>query len=113
MIELFKEHIGTFLSLIVTGSAGWFFGRRKIDAEVEGIDADNEGKKLENDDKLVNLYKDALDDLGNRYEAKFKEFSEISERKIRLLEEEINIQKRINEQLKAENTLLKEKLKEK
>ncbi|AZA84797.1 cell wall anchor protein [Chryseobacterium lactis] len=112
MIELFKEHIGTFLSLVVSGSAGWFFGRRKLNAEVEGMDADNEGKKLENDEKLVNLYKEALDDLGNRYESKFKEFSEISERKIKLLEEEINIQKRINEQLRAENAVLKAKLKE-
>nr|WP_315032469.1 hypothetical protein [uncultured Chryseobacterium sp.] len=111
MIELFKENIGTFLSLVVSGSAGWFFGRRKLNAEVEGMDADNEGKKLENDEKLVNLYKEALDDLGNRYEAKFKEFSEISERKIKLLEEEINIQKHINEQLRAENIVLKTKLK--
>ncbi|MFC3158979.1 hypothetical protein SAMN05443633_107143 [Chryseobacterium arachidis] len=112
MTELFKEHIETFLSLIISGLAGWLFGRKKLNAEVQGMDADNEAKKLENDEKLVNLYKDTLDDLGNRYEAKFKEFADISERKIRLLEEEINIQKRINDQLKAENAMLKAKLKE-
>lgn len=112
MIEFFKEPIVAFIGTILTGIGGFLFGKRKLQAEVAGLDADNEGKKLENDATLVKLYKEALDDLGSRYEAKFKEFSDLSERRVKLLEEEVHIQKRINDQLKAENTMLKTKLKD-
>ncbi|MDR6919364.1 MULTISPECIES: LPXTG cell wall anchor domain-containing protein [Chryseobacterium] len=112
MKEILTEHLSTFLGLLATGLAGFVFGKKKMNAEVAGMDADNEGKEIENADKLVKLYKDALDDLAGRYEVKFKEFSNLAERKIKLLEEEINIQKRINDQLKTENAKLRSKLKE-
>lgn len=116
MIELIQNtifpHIGEFVGAILAGLAGFAFGRKKLNAEVAGMDADNEGKEIENADKLVKLYKDALDDLGNRYELKFKEFSDLSERKVKLLEDEINLHKRINAQLKEENTMLRKKLKD-
>ncbi|MDR2238153.1 MAG: LPXTG cell wall anchor domain-containing protein [Chryseobacterium sp.] len=112
MKEILTQHLSTFLGLMATGLAGFVFGKKKMNAEVAGMDADNEGKEIENADKLVKLYKDALDDLAGRYEVKFKEFSNLAERKIKLLEEEINIQKRINDQLKTENSKLRAKLKE-
>lgn len=105
--ELFTEPIIAFLSAILTGVAGFIFGKRKLRAEVEGMNADNEGKEIENADKLVKLYKETLDDLGNRYEAKFKDFSDLSDKKVLMLQEQIDFQKSINEQLKAENNLLK------
>lgn len=116
MIQLFTEHIfphiGDFIGAILAGVAGFAFGRKKMQAEVDGLSADNEGKEIENADKLVKLYKDALDDLGTRYEAKFKEFSDLAERKVKLLEDEINLHKRINAQLKEENTMLRQKIRD-
>ncbi len=112
MKDLLPEPIIAFLGAILTGLAGFIFGKRKLRAEVAGMNADNEGKEIENADKLVKLYKEALDDLGSRYEAKFKEFSDLSDKKVLMLQQQIDFQKRINEQLKAENTMLKTKLKE-
>ncbi|WP_051881898.1 hypothetical protein [Chryseobacterium soli] len=107
LLQLLMEHFGAFIGAVLTGLAGFLFGKRKLQAEVAGINADNEGKEIENADKLVRLYKETLDDLGNRYEAKFKEFSDLSDKKVVLFQEQIDFQKRINEQLKAENNLLK------
>lgn len=107
MKELLTEPIVGFLGALLTGLAGFLFGKRKLLAEVAGMNADNEGKEIENADKLVNLYKEALDDLGSRYETKFKEFSDLSDKKVLMLQQQIDFQKRINEQLKAENNLLK------
>ncbi|MBB4807472.1 putative membrane protein [Chryseobacterium defluvii] len=107
MKELLTEPLVTFLGAVLTGIAGFLFGKRKLRAEVAGMNADNEGKEIENADKLVKLYKEVLDDLGGRYEAKFKEFSDLSDKKVLMLQEQIDFQKRINEQLKAENNLLK------
>jgi outer membrane protein TolC len=107
LLQLLMEHFGAFIGAVLTGLAGFLFGKRKLQAEVAGINADNEGKEIENADKLVRLYKETLDDLGNRYEAKFKEFSEVSDKKVVMFQEQIDFQKRINEQLKAENNLLK------
>lgn len=43
--ELFTEPIIAFLSAILTGFVGFIFGKRKLRAEVEGMNADNEGKE--------------------------------------------------------------------
>ena len=119
MKELIFEHLGAFMGAILTGLAGFLFGKRKLRAEVEGMNADNEGKEIENADKLVKLYKETLDDLGSRYEMKFQEFSDLSDKKVLMLQQQIDFQKRINDELraenillKAENTMLKTKLKE-
>lgn len=77
MKDLLIEHFGTFIGAVLTGIAGFLFGRKKIQAEVDGMSADNEGKDIDNADKLVKLYKEAIDDLGGRYETKFKEVTEI------------------------------------
>ena len=116
LINFFSEHvaphIGTFLSTILVGFAGYVFGGQKMKAEVKGLDADAEGKEIENSDKIVKLYKDAIDDLGGRYEVKFKEITAMYEMKIKLLEDEINLHKRIIAQIKEENTMLRSKIKE-
>ncbi|AZI53916.1 hypothetical protein EIB75_10560 [Epilithonimonas vandammei] len=110
--EHIAPHIGMFFSAILTGVAGFMFGRKKMDAEVTGLNAENEGKEIENADKLVKLYKDAIDDLGSRYEVKFREVTSMYESKVKLLEDEINLHKRINAQLKEENTMLRKKIKD-
>ncbi|RNA63512.1 hypothetical protein D1631_17100 [Chryseobacterium nematophagum] len=111
MKQILFENFGAFLGAILTGIAGFLFGKKKLQAEIAGMSADNEAKEIENADKLVKLYKEALDDLGNRYEIKFKELSSIYDSKIKLLEDEINLHKRIIAQLKEDNIVLKQKIK--
>lgn len=60
--------------------------------------------------RIGSKYKEAIDDLGTRYETKFTEFSELAERKNKLLENEINLHKHINAQLKEENLMLRKKI---
>ena len=81
----------------------------------------NVGKKFivrydpEHMDVYVQLYEvlaDGIDDLGGRYETKFKEITELYENKVKLLQDEINLHKRIIAQLKEENTMLRNKLKD-
>jgi hypothetical protein len=62
-------------------TGGIYIRKEKTQGGVAGMNADNEGKEIENADKLVKLYKEALDDLGIRYEAKFREFSDLSDKK--------------------------------
>ena len=62
--------------------------------------------------ELKKVYKDTLDDLQIRYEAKFKEITGLYEDKIKLLQDEITILKRSIKQLKEENILLRQRLKE-
>lgn len=110
--EHIAPHIGTFVGAILTGIAGFLFGKKKLQAEIDGMSADNEGKDIENTEKLVKIYKETIDDLGSRYESKFKEVTEIYESKIKLLNDEINLHKRIIVQLKEENIMLRKKLKD-
>lgn len=112
MKQILFENFGTFIGAILTGTAGYLFGKKKMQAEVDGLSADNEGKEIENADKLVKLYKEAIDDLGGRYETKFAEVTGMYESKVKLLQDEINLHKRIIAQLKEENTMLRKKIKE-
>ncbi len=116
MNEFINEHIlphfGTFISAVLTGLAGFIFGKRKQKAETESIEINNDTVEIGNADKLVKVYKDTLDDLQTRYEAKFKEITGLYEDKIKLLQDEITILKRSIKQLKEENILLRQRLKE-
>jgi hypothetical protein len=61
MEDLFKEHFGAFLATIITGFGGWFFGRKKANVDVEGV-------QIENFDKGLLYYQKLVDDLGVRLE---------------------------------------------
>lgn len=61
MEDLFKEHFGAFLATVVTGFGGWFFGRKKANVDVEGV-------QIENFDKGLLYYQKLVDDLGVRLE---------------------------------------------
>ena len=116
MNEFINEHVlphfGTFISAVLTGFAGFVFGKRKQKAETESIEVNNDTVEIGNADKLVKVYKDTLDDLQTRYETKFKEITGLYEDKIKLLQDEITILKRSIKQLKEENALLRQRLKE-
>ncbi len=116
MKEIINEHIlphfGAFVSAILTGLAGFLFGKRKLRAETETIEVNNDAVEIANADKLVTVYQNALDDLGKRYEAKFREITSLYEEKIKLMQDEINSLKRTVKLLKEENAILRQRLKE-
>lgn len=95
----------------ITTAFGWIAERRRRRAEVHTLVINNESAIIDNERKRVDLYKDLLDDLSARYEAKYKEFENMHERKVKLLEDEIRLHKRAIAQLKLENQELKAKLK--
>lgn len=116
MQEIIQEqvlpHLGTFISAILTGLAGFIFGRRKQNAETETIEVNNDTIEISNADKIVGMYQKTLDDLQTRYEAKFKEITALYEEKIKLMQDEIGVLKRTIKQLKEENALLRQRLKD-
>lgn len=61
MEDLIKENIGTFIAALITGFSGWFFGRKKAAADVEGT-------QIENFDKGLGYYQKLVDDMGIRLE---------------------------------------------
>lgn len=79
------------MSAVVTmvGGTGYFtflFAKSKYKQEVEKLTVEvlqakkvAETTDIENGGKLVDLYKEALDDLGLRYEEKYKHVAEMSE----------------------------------
>jgi hypothetical protein len=113
MIQFLMDNLIGILGFLF-GSGGivlWFLERKKYNEVVAGLKAENESKELDNNTKLINLYKESLDDLGARYEAKFKDVTDAYDRKMKLLEEEINLRERIITSLKRENRDLKTRIK--
>jgi hypothetical protein len=94
------------------GVSAFFFERRKNKAVTKGVEAEVTTKELNNSGKVVDLYKAALDDLELRYEKKYQEITALYERKIKVLESEIKLHKRIISDLKKENLELRRKLKD-
>jgi hypothetical protein len=116
-MDFITDHIYPLLNIlgtgVITGLLGYVFGRKKQAAEIETITTENNSKELANVDKLLNLYKETLDDLVKRHEAKIVEMSALYEKKIKLLNDEISLHKRIVASLKEENATLRDKLKAK
>lgn len=105
------------LALILTslfGAGGFFaflFERKKNKAITKGVEADADAKEINNGSKVIDLYKQALDDLENRYEKKYQEITALYERKMKVLEDEIKLHKRVVTMLKKENSELRRQLK--
>ena len=94
MLELFKDYIGQILLLVATTFITWFLSKRKQNAEVNTTEIDNGSK-------VVTLYKDALNDLSDRYEKKYldvqsqaKNIEILFENKEKLLLQEIDYHKK-------------------
>jgi len=75
MKDLFIQNIGVLLSALATGLGGWFFGRKKANAEVKQAEATAQqaeaaaqAAQIENAAKLLEYYKNLVDDLGTRQE---------------------------------------------
>jgi hypothetical protein len=103
MKEFLLSYINELLMLLIAGFSGWFFSRKKQKAEVEGAEIDN-------NIKVVGLYKDTLDDLSKRYEIKFNEIVALYEKKQKLLKDEIGMLNRRVKMLRQENISLKKRV---
>ena len=82
MQQILLENIGVLLATLATGFGGWFFGRKKAEADAET-------SQIENAEKLLNYYKALVDDLGTRLESAIKNFNE-AQKIVRELEERID-----------------------
>ncbi len=82
MNQILLENVGVLLATLATGFGGWFFGRKKANADAET-------SQIENAEKLLNYYKSLVDDLGTRLESAIKKFNE-AEKTIHDLETKIN-----------------------
>ena len=78
----------------IGGFFGWFFTRRKQNAEATGSEIDNGSK-------VVELYKNALDDLSLRYEQKYQDIEsrcenieKLFDSKEKLLQQELELLKK-------------------
>lgn len=82
MNQFLLENAGVFISALATGFGGWFFGRKKAQTEAEA-------SQIENAEKLLNYYKNLVDDLGGRLESAIKRFND-AEEIIRELENKVD-----------------------
>lgn len=104
MKDFIKEHlsilVATLITASVSGFGGWLYGREKLDAEIQKLKTEVYASEIENKNRIVVLYREAMDDLNQRYEAKFTEMTQLYEHKINLLKEEIILQDRQIQELK-------------
>ncbi|RWX03356.1 hypothetical protein [Flavobacterium cerinum] len=98
--------------IIISSITGFKIGKRKSTAEALDIEANAKSKEIDNEVKLANYYKSLLDDLGDRYEKKFKDVVSLYEAKERIMQDEINLLKSKNKMLTQENTALRKRIKE-
>ena len=114
-MDNFLVYITSILTAV--GGTGYFtflFAKSKYKVEVLQARENAETTAIENDIKLSGHYKEILDDLKSRYEIRYKEFEDLMNRKVLLLEEELKIRDRkikLQQQeiieLKKENRILK------
>jgi len=95
MLEFISPYLSEIFVGFFIGFTTWFFSRKKNKVEVQTVEIDNGSS-------VVKLYKDALDDLPPRYEAKFNSLNQLFEQKEKILLEEIGF-------LKKERDLWKKK----
>jgi hypothetical protein len=113
------DNLSIFITSILgaIGGTGYFtflFAKSKYKVEVLQAKENAETTAIDNDIKLSGHYKEILDDLKTRYDIKYKEFEELINRKVSLLEEELKLKDRkikLQQQeiveLKRENRILK------
>lgn len=82
MNETIISAISVFLATMATGFGGWFFGRKKAATEVET-------SQIENAEKLLEFYKNMVEDLGKRLENSIIRFN-AAENTIKELEDKVD-----------------------
>lgn len=108
MGDFLLGHLDTFIMTLAGGFSGWFFGRKKNEAEVEDVKAKTDTIQIDNEIKLSNYYKEMLDDLKPRYDKQFKEFQQACLAKETLMREKEKLMKEKVILLKQENETLRQ-----
>ena len=113
-MNFITENIGLIISTLfgAGGIIGYIFERSKNKAITKGVEADVDSKDIQNGKDVVSMYKEAMDDLNHRYEKKFNDIVDMYDRKMKVLEDEIKLHKRMNTSLKRENADLKRQLRD-
>lgn len=77
MIELLQEPLTLLITTLITGFGGWFFGRKKANADADGVQIENYGKGL-------NYYQELVDGLGSELTKAITELqkSELEKREV-------------------------------
>ena len=73
ILEVFKEHFGSFIGMVLSGLVGWFFGRPKQQMELQA-------SELDNVDKAVKIYREMIEDLGTKYANAIDELKKANQR---------------------------------
>ncbi|MEO2064500.1 MAG: hypothetical protein ABGW97_16070 [Christiangramia sp.] len=76
MSEFFTEYLGIFLTALITGGVGgffgWFFERKRKKVEVKNLAVEGEKGKADYLQAIMDSYQDALTDLRVRYEERYE-----------------------------------------
>ncbi len=109
MKQVLFENIALLLTSLITGFGGWFFGRKKLNAEVLQAEAeaeasriDNINSQIENAVKMLDYYKNFVDDLGTRLDSAIRELNDAKatirelEQRIEALTDELKKYKQLN-----------------
>lgn len=81
MEDFLRQYAGEFITGIIAGFAGWFFQRKKQQAEVQA-------SEIENADRALKYYREMVDDLGIRLKEAIQRLNE-AETIIKNLEETV------------------------
>lgn len=74
--EYVLSHIGAFVGAGFTALAGFLFGKKKMEAEIEAIDAENDAKQIDNAVRTLKYYQELTDDLGKKLTIAVAELNE-------------------------------------
>lgn len=109
-MNFIQENIGQILGYLfgAGGLSAFLFERRKNTAVTKGVEADADAKEINNGTKVIDLYKEALDDLQNRYEKRYNEISEMFEKKYQLMRDEMQ---QLEASFERKNKLLEDEIK--
>lgn len=73
IMDLLKEHFFSFIGLLLSGFAGWLFGRPKQRVELQS-------SELDNVDKAIHIYREMIDDLSAKYAKAIADLNEANRR---------------------------------
>lgn len=90
-MNFITDNLPTILGYLFGGGTltAYLFERKKNQAIAKGVEADVSTKEIDNSTKVIELYKNSLDDLEKRYENKYVEITTFFEKRVTMLTEEI------------------------
>ncbi|MBO4233917.1 cell wall anchor protein [Riemerella anatipestifer] len=75
-IEYITPHLSAFLGAVLTGLAGFIFGKERQKVEVEGLKAEAEAREIENAERVLKYYREMVEDLATKLKTAITELDE-------------------------------------